>query len=132
MPSKRLLFEFKAESATFRVADTVPPLEEISVVGKGRFKGKALTSLYTTRIRPTGGSRDREGGAGILYLEGGGRAVYRISGTIGSTDKWREMAEGTMTFGEHCSGSLKELRGVRASYVTLVNSKGKSMTKVWK
>jgi hypothetical protein len=132
VPSKNLLFEFKAKSATFRVTDTDPPLEEVSVVGKGRFKGKKHTSLYTTRITPTGRSRDRESGAGILYLEGGGRAVYKIAGSIGSTDRWREMAEGTITFGEQCSGSLIELKNSRASYVTLVNSKGESKTRVWK
>ena len=132
MPPKQLLFEFKAKSATFRVADTDPPLEEVSVVGKGRFKGKTLTSLYTTKITPTGRSRDAESGAGILYLEGGGRAVYKIRGTIGSTNKWREKSVGTMTFGEYCSGSLRKLRNVRATYDTLVNSKGKSHTKIWK
>jgi hypothetical protein len=132
MPSKQLLFEFKAKSATFRVADTDPPLEEVTVVGKGRFRGKPLTSLYTTRITPTGKSRDREDGAGILYLEGGGRAAYRISGSVGSTDRWREMAEGTVTFGNHCSGSLSWLKNSRASYETLVNSKGESKTRVWK
>jgi hypothetical protein len=121
VPSKQLLFEFKAKSATFRVADTDPPLEEVFVVGKGRFKGKMLTSLYTTRITPTSRSRDKERGAGILYLEGGGRAVYKIDGSIGATHRWRQMAEGTITFGEHCSGSLSGLRNSRASYATLVN-----------
>jgi hypothetical protein len=132
VPSKRLLFELKSKSATFRVADTDPPLEEISVVGKGRFKGKVLTSLSTTRIRPTGESRDIEEGRGILYLEGNGRATYTIEGSIGSTHKWRELARGTMTFAEKCTGTLKELRKSRASYLTVVNLKGESHTKVWK
>jgi hypothetical protein len=132
MSSKRLLFEFKAKSANFRVEDTDPPLEEVSVVGKGRLKGKALTILYTTRIRPTGKTRDTEEGVGILYLEGNGRAAYKISGNIGRTQKWRELAKGTIAFGEYCSGSLQELRNLRASYLTLVNSKGESHTKVWK
>jgi hypothetical protein len=131
VPQKRLILEWKSKSATFRVADTNPPLEEISVVGKGRFRGKVLTSLCTTRITPTGRSRDKEQGIGILWSEGNGRALYRISGTIGSTDKWREMAKGTMSFGKNCVGSLKDLRNVRARYVTLVNSKGESETKVW-
>jgi len=77
-------------------------------VGKGRFKGKALTSLSTTRVRPTGKSRDIEEGKGILYLEGGGRAVYRVTGDVGRTRKWRELANGTMTFGVDCVGSLKD------------------------
>jgi len=132
VPSKRLLFELKSKSATFRIADTDPPLEEISVIGKGRFKGKLLTSLSTTRIKPTGKSRDIEEGRGILYLEGNGRAPYTIKGTIGSTRKWRELARGTMIFDEKCIGTLKELRKSRASYLTVVNLKGESHNKVWK
>jgi hypothetical protein len=126
------IFEFKIKSATFRIADTDPPLEEISVVGKGRYKHRVLTALYTTKMRPTGKPRDKEDGAGILYLEGNGRAAYKISGSIGSTRKWRELTKGTMTFGEDCTGSLKELKYLRASYVILVNSKGESETKVWR
>jgi len=129
--AKRLLFEFKAKSASFRVADTEPPLEEVTVVGKGRFRGMDLTSLCTTRVRPTGRSRDVEEGAGILYLEGDGRAAYRVTGTIGKTRKWRELAKGTMTFGEDCVGSLKDLATLRASYATVVNANGGSHTKVW-
>jgi hypothetical protein len=132
MPSKYLLFEFKAKSANFRVANTNPPLEEVSVVGKGRYEGRLLTALYTTIVRPTGKLRDKEDGAGILFLEGNGRASYRISGSIGSTRKWSELAKGTMVFGKECIGSLKELKHLRASYVTQVNSKGMSRTKVWK
>jgi hypothetical protein len=128
---KRLLFGWKSKTATFRVADTNPPLEEISVVGKGRFKGKVLTSLCTTRVTPTGRARDKEQGMGILWLEGKGRASYRLDGTIGHTHRWREMAKGTITFGERCVGSLEELRNVRAVYETVVNSKGESETKVW-
>jgi len=131
MALKRLLFEFKAKSASFRVADTEPPLEEVTVVGKGRFKGKALTSLSTTRVTPTERSRDIEEGAGILYLQGNGRAAYKLSGSVGETRKWRELAMGTMTFGDDCVGSLRDLRNLRASYVTQVNSKGESHTKVW-
>ncbi len=98
MPSNRLLFEFKSKSATFRVADTDPPLEEISMVGKGRFRGKTLTILSTTRIKPTGESRDIEEGRGIIYLEGNGRATFTIEGSIGSTHKWRELARGDDDF----------------------------------
>jgi len=129
---KRLLFELRAKPASFRVADTEPPMEEVTVIGKGRFKGKALTSLSTTRVRPTGGSRDAEEGVGILYLQGNGRAAYRVSGSIGETRKWRELGRGTMTFGEDCVGSLRDLRKMQASYTTLVNSKGESHTKVWR
>lgn len=132
MPSRCLLFEFRSKSATFRVADTEPPLEEVSVVGRGRFKGRTLTSLSTTRINPTGESRDMEEGRGILYLEGNGRATYMIEGSVGSTHKWRELARGTMIFGENCTGSLKELRKLRASYITVVNRRGESHTKIWK
>jgi hypothetical protein len=128
---KRLIFGWKSKSATFRVADTSPPLEEISVVGKGRFRGEVLTSLCTTRITPTGKSRDKEQGIGILWLAGNGRASYRITGTIGSTDRWREKASGVITFERNCIGTLKDLRNVRARYVTLVNSKGESETEVW-
>jgi hypothetical protein len=117
--------------SNLRVVDTNPPLEEVSVVGKGRFKDKVLTSLCTTRITPTGRPRDKEQGVGILWLEGNGRAPYRISGTIGSTRKWKEMAKGLITFGEQCVGSLEELKKMRARYVTLVDSRGASTTNVW-
>jgi len=132
MPSKTLLFEFKADTATFRVADTEPPLEEVSVVGSGRFKGKNLTTLYTIRISPTKTSKDRHEGAGILYLEGGGRSTYRMKGTLISTPKWREVVTGTMALGDDANGDLRELKNLTVSYKTLVDANGKSSTKVWK
>jgi hypothetical protein len=51
-------------------------------------------------------------------------ASYRISGTFGSTDRWRKDGKGMMTFGKNCMGSLEDLRDVRARYVTGANSKG--------
>jgi hypothetical protein len=130
--AKTLLLQFTAKSANFRVADTEPPLEEVSVVGKGRFGGKELTCLYTVRIVPTGKSKDRQEGAGILYLEGHGRATFRVAGALSSTPRWRERVAGTMSFGNDCTGEFEKLKNTRVSYQTLVNAKGKSTTKVWK
>jgi len=130
--SRTPLFQFRAKSANFRVADTNPPLEEVSVVGKGRYRGKELTTLYTVRIVPTGKTKDRQEGAGILYLEGGGRATYRVEGELSSTANWRERVSGTMSFDEDCVGEFENLKNTRVSYQTLVNSKGESTTKVWR
>jgi hypothetical protein len=88
-----LSFRVQGRVSNLQVADTDSPLQGVSVIGKGRFKGKALTSLYTTRIRPTGKSRDTEEGAGILYLEGKSRASYRIGGSIGSTHKMERVGQ---------------------------------------
>lgn len=101
-------------------------------MGQGRFYGKQLTTLYTVRITPTGGPKDRQDGAGILYLEGGDRGTYKMAGSLRSTPKWREEITGTMVFGDDCTGALRELKNLTVSYRTLVNSKGESSTKVWK
>lgn len=132
LPSNPPLFELKAKSATFRVADGDRPLEEVSVVSKGRFTGLELTSLQTVRIHPTGKAHDRQEGTGILYLKGNGRATYRIEGQIRSTSAWREHVTGTMTFGRDCTKGLKDFANTKASFVTLVNAKGESTMKVWK
>jgi hypothetical protein len=130
VPSK-ILFKFKAKSASFRVADTDPPLEEVSVVGEGRFKGKKLTSLYTVRITPTGKEKDKQDGAGILYVEGNSRAIYAVTGELRTTKRWREHVVGTMKFANNCTGEFVRLNNKIVSFETLVNSRGESTTSVW-
>ena len=123
--------KLRAKSATFRIADEGKvPLEEVTVVSKGRFKGRELTSLQTVRIYPTGKASDIEEGSGILYLKGSGRATYRVLAELRTTTKWRERVKGGMSFGKDCTGGLKNLARAKASFVTLVNSKGESITKV--
>jgi hypothetical protein len=124
------LFELRAKSATFRVADG-EPLEEVSMVSKGRFKGRELTSLQTVRIHPTGTNRDKQEGAGILYLKGNGRATYRVEGEIGSTSAWREQGKGIMTFSGDCTKGLRELANRQATFLTVVNARGNSTTRIW-
>jgi hypothetical protein len=124
-------FELHAKSATFRIADEVEPLEEVSVVSKGKYKGLKLTSLQTVRIHSTGKTNDVEEGAGILYLKDAGRATYKLRGEIRSTERWRERVKGLMTFGSDCTEGLRFLAEAKAAYATFVNSKGESTTKVW-
>ena len=79
MPRKTLLFEISSSSTVFRIADTKPPMEEVSETGEGKFNGLKLRTLYTVKVRP-GRRGDRIDGHGIVYAQGGGRAPYKISG----------------------------------------------------
>lgn len=130
MPRKTLLFEISSRSTTFRIADTKPPMEEVSEIGEGTLNGVKLRTLYTVRVRP-GRRVDRIDGHGIVYSQGG-RAPYKISGLAGGGPDFSEKVKGTWVFGSNCTGRLKELKNTRASFETLVDLKGKSITKVWK
>ena len=131
MPRKSLLFEISSSSTVFRIADTKPPVEEVSETGEGTFNGMKVRTLYTVKVRP-GRLVDRIDGHGILYAQGGGRAPYKISGLAGGGPDFSEKVRGAWVFGPSCTGNLRELRNARASFRTLVDSKGKSKTKVWR
>ena len=131
MPRKALLFEISARSTIFRIADTKPPMEEVSETGEGKFNGLKLRTLYTVRVRP-GRRVDRVDGHGIVYAHGGGRAPYKISGLAGGGPDFSEKVRGAWVFRPNCTGNLRELRNARASFQTIVDSKGKSKTKVWR
>ncbi|MEK6919581.1 MAG: hypothetical protein AABX62_00895, partial [Thermoproteota archaeon] len=69
MAPKTLLFEISGRSATFRIADTQPPLEEVSTTGEGTFNGMKFRDLNTIRVTP-GRRLDRIDGRGILFVQG--------------------------------------------------------------
>lgn len=131
MTRKTPLFEIFASSTTFRIADTKPPMEEVSETGEGTFNGVKLRTLYTVRVRP-GRRVDRIDGHGIVYSQGSGRAPFKISGLAGGGPDFSEKVRGAWVFGPNCTGNLRELRNARASFQTIVDSKGKSKTKVWR
>jgi hypothetical protein len=131
MPRKTLLFEISSSSTIFRIADTKPPMEEVSETGEGKFNGLKLRTLYTVKVKP-GRRVDRIDGHGIVYAQGGGRAPYKISGLEGAGPDFSEKIRGTWVFGPNCMGNRRELRNAKASFQTLVDSKGKSKTKVWR
>ena len=131
MARKTLLFEISGRSATFRIADTDPPLEEVSTTGEGTFNGMKFRDLNTVRVRP-GRRVDNIDGRGILFLQGGSRAYYQISGVAGGGLEFSETVRGTMAFGARCTGKLKVLKNTRASFQIMVDSKGRFRTKVWK
>ena len=128
LPRKQLLLDVAADSTTFRIADTRPPLEEVSETGSGTYRGISIRFLYTVKVRP-GPSVDRVAGSGILYASGG-RAPYKITGTAGGHD-FSERVRGTWAFGANCTGALRELRNAKATFVTSVDAAGRSSTKVW-
>ena len=134
MADKKPLFEFTAKRATFRIADTKPPMEEVSVTGRGRFKGEEFVTLYTVKVRSGGDDpEDRISGPGIMTLdEGRGRAAYRIRGGALGGPKFSEVVSGTIVFGSDCTGKLKELRNLKTYFETAVDPKGDSRTKVWR
>lgn len=127
--SRKLLFEVAADSTTFRIADTRPPLEEVSETGSGTFRGMSIRFLYTVTVRP-GPKVDRIAGNGILYASGG-RAPYRITGTAAGGPDFSERVRGMWTFASGCTGALRMFRNIRASFVTSVDAAGKSSTTVW-
>jgi len=131
MPRKTLLLEISSSSTVFRIADTKPPVVEVSETGEGTFNGMKLRTLYTVKVRP-GKRVDRIDGHGIVYAQGGGRAPYKISGLEGAGPDFSEKIMGMWVFGPNCMGNLRELRNAKASFQTLVDSKGKSKTKVWR
>ena len=131
MPRKTLLLEISSSSTVFRIADTKPPVVEVSETGEGTFNGMKLRTLYTVKVRP-GKRVDRIDGHGIVYAQGGGRAPYKISGLEGAGPDFSEKIRGMWVFGPNCMGNLRELRNAKASFQTLVDSKGKSKTKVWR
>ena len=131
MARKTLLFEISGRSATFRIADTEPPLEEVSTAGEGTFNGMKFRDLNTVRVRP-GRRVDRIDGRGILFVQGGSRAYYKISGVAGGGPNFSETVRGTMLFDVKCTGNLKVLKNTRASFEILVDSRGRFKTKVWK
>jgi len=47
MPRKSLLFEISSRSTVFRIADTKPPVEEVSETGEGTLNDVKLRMLYT-------------------------------------------------------------------------------------
>ena len=129
MARKTLLFEISAKSTTFRVADTTPPVEEVSETGAGVFNGLKIRILYTVKVRP-GRRVDRIVGHGIVYAKYG-RASYSIAGTAAGGPDFSEKVRGTWVFGSDCNGSLRELRNTKATFETKVDSKGKSKTRIW-
>ncbi len=131
MPRKTLLFKISGRSATFRIADTQPPLEEVSTTGEGTFNGMKFRDLNTIRVTP-GRRLDRIDGRGILFVQGGSRAYYSISGVAGGGPEFSEVVKGTMVFGANCIGKLKVLKKTRASFEILVDSKGRFKTRVWR
>lgn len=92
MPRKSLLFETSSRSTTFRIADTKPPIEEVSETGERTPNGVKLRTLYTVRVRP-GVRVDRIDGLGIVYAQGGGRAPYKISGLAGGGPDFSEKGQ---------------------------------------
>jgi hypothetical protein len=129
-PRKQLLLDVAADATTFRIADTRPPLEEVSETGGGTYRGMSIRFLYTVKVRP-GARVDRVAGSGLLYASGG-RAPYKISGTAAGGPDFSERVRGTWTFGSGCTGALRELRNTKASFVTSVDAAGRSTTKVWR
>ena len=127
--TRKLLFELAADSTTFRIADTRPPLEEVSETGSGTFRGMSIRFLYTVKVTP-GAKVDRIAGNGILYASGG-RAPYRITGTAGGGPDFSERVRGTWAFANGCTGALRMFRNIKASFVTSVDAAGKSTTRVW-
>ena len=127
--TRKLLFEVAADSTTFRIADTRPPLEEVSETGSGAFRGMSIRFLYTVKVTP-GPKVDRIAGSGILYASGG-RAPYRIAGTAAGGPDFSERVRGTWTFASGCTGALRMFRNIKASFVTSVDAAGKSSTRVW-
>jgi len=94
MPRKSLLFEISSRSTTFRIADTKPPVEEVSETGEGTLNDVKLRMLYTVRVRP-GRRVDRIDGNGIVFSQGG-RAPYKISGVAGGGPDFSEKGQGNM------------------------------------
>lgn len=127
------LLQFKAERAWFRIADTTPPMEEISVTGRGRYKGRSFATLYTVKVRPTEEAADVIRGHGILFLgQGQGRATYAIAGRATGGPDFTEVVTGILRFGPRCTGGLKELSNLRTVFETRVDAKGASRTRVWR
>ncbi len=129
MNSKPLL-ALTAQATTFRVADTEPPLEEVSETGGGQYDGVPVRFLYTVRVTP-GADVDRIGGNGILYAKGA-RAPFRISGEAAGGPDFSERVRGTGTFGPDCTGRLVELSDTKVWFRTAVDPSGQSATTVWR
>jgi hypothetical protein len=123
-----ILFDVIADSTIFRIADTRPPLEEVSETGGGTFRGMKIRFLYTVKVRP-GPRVDRVSGNGLLYATGG-RAPYKISGTAAGGPDFSERVRGTWVFGRDCTGVLRDLRNAKTSFVTTVDAAGKSTTRI--
>lgn len=128
MARRPLVFEITANVTNFRIADTRPPLEEVSETGGGKIGATPIRMLYTVKVTP-GPRVDRIAGNGILYAKGS-RAPYRIRGVAGGGPSFSERVRGMWMFGPDCTGSLRELRNAKASFRTDVDAKGRSKTTV--
>lgn len=130
MGPKVLLYETKGSGSTFRLVGKNYPKEEVSTWERGEFAGVKI-SVLSTMIMTRKGSVDCLRGIGMISGGDGITAFYRIEGVARGTEGFGEDVTGTMVFARRCIGRLKSLRSVRASFRTIVDSKG-FRTTVWK
>jgi hypothetical protein len=131
MARKSLLYKIKGRGATFRLVGSKNPKEEVSSWGAGMFRGKEFRVLETI-VLTRKGPIDVFKGHGAVTGLGGSYARYRIEGVAGGTGDFGEKIRGKMIFDNKCTGSFKDFNNSNALFDTIVTSKGRFETRVWK
>lgn len=130
MGRKSLLYETKGKGSTFRLADTQPPKEEVSTWERGVFHGKKI-SVLSTMIMTRKGTLDYLKGRGMISSGDGSAAYYEVTGVARGMKNFGENVTGRIVYSRNCTGHLRPLSNVKATFLTVVDSKG-FRTQVWK
>ena len=130
MSRKSLLYETKGKGSTFRLIPTRPPKEEVSTWERGIFHGKKIIVLSTMTMTRRG-PLDYLRGLGMISSGDGSAAYFTVTGVARGTKNFGENVTGQILYSRKCTGHLGPLSNVKASFQTIVDSKG-FRTQVWK
>jgi hypothetical protein len=130
MSRKSLLYQTAGKGATFRLIPMRPPKEEVSTWERGIFHGKKISVLSTLTMTRRG-SRDYLRGLGMISSGDGSAAYFTVTGVARGTKNFGEDITGQIVYSGKCTGHLGPLSNVKATFQTIVDSKG-FRTKVWK
>lgn len=112
------------------MAPTQPPREEVSTWERGVFHRKKI-SVLSTMIMTRKGKMDYLKGRGMISSGDGSVAYYKATGTARGTKNFGENVTGQIVYSRKCTGHLRQLSNVKATFLTIVDSKG-FRTKIWK
>jgi hypothetical protein len=130
MSHKSLLYKTKGKGSTFRLIPTRPPKEEVSTWERGIFYGKRI-SVLSTMTMTRKGTLDYLNGRGMISSGDGSVAYYAVTGVARGTKNFGEDVTGHIVYSRKCTGHLSSLSNVKATFQTIVDSKG-FRTQVWK